>query len=70
MTIVVFIDYVTRETIAHRSLDHIPRKGAKIHIEFSNLQPADFYVSHVEWGLLPNKKEQVTILLENAKGYD
>lgn len=70
MTIVVFVDYVTRETIAHRSLDHIPRKGEEIHIEFSNLPPADFYVAKIRWGLLPNKNNQVTILLERAKGYD
>lgn len=69
MTIVMFCDYVTRKTIAHRALDHIPRKGEKIHIEFSNLPPADFYVAHIEWGLLPNKTEQVNVYLENAKGY-
>ncbi|KKL54178.1 hypothetical protein LCGC14_2268040, partial [marine sediment metagenome] len=48
-------------------LDHIPRKGDKIFIEYSNLPPAKFYVYQVKWSLLPNQKEVVTIFLENAE---
>ena len=67
MPIIKFIDYRTREEVAPRILDHIPRKGDKIFIEYSNLPPAKFYVYQVKWSLLPNQKEVVTIFLENAE---
>ncbi len=70
MPIIRFIDYVTRKVIAHRSLDSIPRKGERLHIEYDNLPPADFYVHQVHWVLLPNKEEVVKVYLENAKGYE
>ena len=69
MSIIIFTDYVTKEEIFLRTMEHVPRKDDVI-ILYNPTSITEYYVYQVRWDMQPNALPTIYVDLAKIRTID